>query len=53
MMTTKNHRERHHTVGSLLSAAWDSFAVRLTVLAFAIGAVPFYFLSMAAAQIGG
>lgn len=53
MTTTKNHRERQHTLGSLLSAAWDSFAVRLTVLGFAIGAVPFYFLSMAVAHIGG
>lgn len=39
-------------VTNLLRTAWDSFAVRLLVLALALGAVPFYFLSLAVAALG-
>jgi hypothetical protein len=53
MRTNTNHRERRHTAGSILSAAWDSAMVRYSVLAVALGAVPFYFLSLAVAHIGG
>ncbi len=43
----KNH------ISNIITAARDSFAVRLAVLAAVLGAVPFYFLSLAVAALGG
>lgn len=54
-MTTTNTsrgRERVHSVASILSTLWDSAMVRYSVLAVALGAVPFYFLSLAVAALG-
>ena len=41
------------TITNAITTAWDSYLVRLAVLALALGAVPFYFLSLAVAHIGG
>lgn len=35
-----------------ISKAWDCYLVRVAVLAAALGAVPFYFLSLAVAALG-
>lgn len=45
------------TIISLLQIAagnlWESFLVRLLLLAMALGAIPFYALSLAMAALGG
>jgi len=41
-----------NTITNLLRAAWETYAVRLLLLALALGAVPFYFLSLAVASLG-
>ena len=41
------------TIRNAVSTAWESYLIRLAVLALALGAVPFYFLSLAVAHIGG
>lgn len=41
------------TVTNAIRNLWDSYLVRLALLALALGAVPFYFLSLAVAHIGG
>jgi hypothetical protein len=50
MTTRKNTRQ--HTAASIISAAWENYMVRLTVLGLAFGVVPFYFLSLAVASLG-
>lgn len=59
------HKDRSDTIGdpvvccgmatikNAIANLWESYLVRLTVLAAVLGAVPFYFLSLAVAQIGG
>jgi hypothetical protein len=42
-----------NTIRNTLSEAWESLAFRVLVLGLAIGAVPFYFLSMAVATVRG
>ena len=41
-----------NTARAALGTLWDSYTFRLAVLALALGAVPFYFLSLAVAHIG-
>jgi hypothetical protein len=41
-----------NTARAALGTLWDSYLVRLAVLALALGAVPFYFLSLAVASLG-
>jgi hypothetical protein len=41
------------TIKNAIGNLWESYLVRLAVLAAALGAVPFYFLSLAVAHIGG
>jgi hypothetical protein len=40
------------TIRNVIATAFDSYLVRLALLALALGAVPFYFLSLAVAHIG-
>lgn len=40
------------TITTIVREAWESTLVRLFVLAVALGAVPFYLLSMAVATLG-
>lgn len=42
-----------NAIRNTLATAWESYLVRLALLALALGAVPFYFLSLAVAHIGG
>lgn len=42
-----------NTLRNTIGTLWESYTVRLAVLALALGAVPFYFLSLAVAHIGG
>jgi hypothetical protein len=39
------------TTTNIIREAWESYSVRLTVLAVTLGAVPFYLLSLAMATI--
>lgn len=41
-----------NTTTTIVREALDSYTVRLTVLAVALGAVPFYLLSMVVATLG-
>lgn len=40
-----------NTTTTIVREAWESYTVRLTVLAVALGAVPFYLLSMVMATL--
>ena len=42
-----------NTLNAAIATAWESYLIRLALLALALGAVPFYFLSLAVAHIGG
>lgn len=51
---TMAHRTHtHRPVLEAAQAAWECYLVRLAILAAALGAVPFYFLSLAVAALGG
>jgi hypothetical protein len=38
-------------IKNILSTAWESTLCRFTIIALALGAAPFYFLSMAVATL--
>ena len=40
------------TITTIIREAWESYTVRVLVVSLALGAIPFYLLSMAVASLG-